>query len=459
VGTNSKQDHRRARRPAGEFLRRFLRGGRDEGGAVAIIFAAAVVMLVPLVIGIFDIYMGTTQRNRLQDALDAAALYAARSTATTDAQVQAAGLKALNANLVTLEGVSLVSSSFTLKDGVVTASAAVTAPSLGLWPHDNLTADTTVVRASNNIEVSLILDTTGSMAGSKISSLKTAANQLVQIVVQDQQNPTYSKMAIIPYSMGVNVSSTYATAVRGSLKSGTSTTPGSQTFQFTSPSGNTNKFDASTCVTERTGAEAYTDAPPTTALLGINYPSAANNPCLTNTLLPLTSDKTALTNKINGLVAAGSTGGHIGVAWGWYMVSPKFAYLWPSISQPAAYGTEHLLKVVILMTDGEYNSPYCKGVIAQDATSGSGNTTDHINCNAPNGSAYSQSATLCTNMKKAGVIVYTVGFQVSSDASAQNLVKGCATDASHVYLPTTGSDLQIAFQAIGQDISNLRISK
>lgn len=34
----------------------------------------------------------------------------------------------------------------------------------------------------------------------------------------------------------------------------------------------------------------------------------------------------------------------------------------------------------------------------------------------------------------------------------------CATDAQHVYLPSTGTALKDAFRAIGQDISRLRIS-
>jgi len=53
----------------------------------------------------------------------------------------------------------------------------------------------------------------------------------------------------------------------------------------------------------------------------------------------LSTDKTTLKSKIAGLVAKGSTGGQLGVAWGWYMLSPNFGYLWPSASQrPACSG-------------------------------------------------------------------------------------------------------------------------
>ncbi len=49
------------------------------------------------------------------------------------------------------------------------------------------------------------------------------------------------------------------------------------------------------------------------------------------------------------------------------MISPNFSYLWPTASQPAAYGTPKLFKIVILMTDGEFNTSYCNGVISQDS--------------------------------------------------------------------------------------------
>ena len=52
-----------------------------------------------------------------------------------------------------------------------------------------------------------------------------------------------------------------------------------------------------------------------------------------------------------------------------------------------------------------------------------------------------------------------VGFDVGSDASAEAIVRECATDAEHVYLPATGAALKTAFRAIGEDISRLRISK
>ena len=243
--------------------------------------------------------------------------------------------------------------------------------------------------------------------------------------------------------------------------------PGCQYFAFITQTGGVRTHQISTCVTERAGADAFTDTAPNISPLGRNYPntpaatpiSSTPNPCLANTIVPLTSDKTALHTAVNALAAGGSTGGHIGVAWGWYLVSPNFGYLFPSASQPGTYAATDLRKVAILMTDGEYNSVYCSGVISKDSTSGSGATSDHINCNAPNGDAYTQAKTLCSNMRMAGITIYTVGLNVINTPAAQDLVQNCATDASHVYLPANGTALKDAFHDIAIRVSQLRLSK
>ncbi len=443
---------------------------RSERGGVAIMFGLAFPVVAVLSFFAVDFSRASMARQSMQEALDSAALIAARSAATTSDGIDAVGDAAFTAELPTptiLQGVAPNSSgrisnvTFTLTGTKVTASAVATVTPLlaGVYlaPTITLHTSTEVTRSSNNIEVAMVLDNTGSMAGQRIQDLKDAASNLVDIVVQDVQTPFYTKVAVVPYNMGVNVGA-YATQVRGSYTAGTCNTPGCASYKFTNPSSQSKTFAITNCVSERTGANAFTDASPIVAPLGRNY-AAPTNGCVAGQIMPLSSDKTALKASINAMTAGGSTGGHIGVAWGWYLVSPNFGYLWPTASQPAAYGADKLIKVVILMTDGEYNSTYCNGVISKDSTTGSGATTDHINCNAPNGNSYLQAQTLCTNMKAAGVIVYTVGFDVIATPAAQSLIANCATDSAHVYLPADGTALKDAFAAIAEDISNLRISK
>lgn len=646
VGDLKTEHDGERRRLAALFRRRLTDGARDERGVVAIIFALAVVVLVPLVLGLFDLYTATEQRARLQDAIDAAALYAARSDKNTDAEIDALGDKALSANLKLIRGTTLISSDFSLADNNTKVIGSAKIQTLAIAPffsHPAMTVSTQVVRNSKNLEVSLMLDVTGSMnSGTRIADLRAAAVQLVDLVVKDQQTPFYSKLALVPWSAGVNLGSyadgargapvaskaitgaawasgtaktitgisnanpgvvtasnnfingdyVYITGVKGMtqvnnkiyvvanatsasfklsgvntntnngynvytsggtvtkclvstcalvvtsnnhgftngayvvvkdlggittasvslggashnvngngtpgtgyvytvgnvtantfslaeavLPSGTYTSGGSAScttygcpyYRFTPASGGGVKvFTNSTCVSERTGTNSYTDVSPATSPVGFNYPaenaiapSAVNttNKCLTNQVVPLSTDKTSLKATINGLVAEGSTGGQVGTAWGWYMVSPNFGSLWPNASQrPALYTQENTIKAVVLMTDGALNSPYCNGVIAKDALSGSGSASDHESCNSTNGTTLAQSLALCAAMHTAGVVVYTVGFQITGDTNAETLINTCATDSRHVYLPTSGAQLSDAFKAIGVELNNLRIA-
>lgn len=633
---------------AGGRLRRFAaRLAEARRGNVAMIFALALPALVLMTLGGVDIHRASTVRVNLQDALDAAALAAARSSYTTDAQLTTIGLAALKANLQAYPDITLREdqTNFTLNsDQVVIATSVVDVktivaniflPPYGKFMDDKLPvgAHSEVNRSSKNLEVALVLDITGSMSGSRITSLKSAADDLIDMVVQDLQTPYYSKMSIIPYSMGVNLGS-YVNTARGtptagrsisgaSWKTGTarsvstitranpgeitttanhgystgdfvwisgvsgmtqindrayrvvkvdnnsfnlqtwngsswsnlktrssdgfssyssggtvqpcqvsdcsivvtanghglsndnyvyitgvngmtqinngSSVPGYQVSNvttntysigvrgmswsnyssggtsycaeygclyrvFTNAEGNLQRLQNSDCVSERTGTNAYTSTYTSSASnrVGFNYPASQSsrnsNSCPENELRPLSSSRTTLHSLVDDLTVGGSTAGQIGMAWGWYTISPSFNAMWPSATA-GALNDDDILKAVVFMTDGEFNTPYCSGVIASDAASGSGEAENHINCAATNGDPFAQTLALCTAMKAQGIIVYTVGFSVAAGGQAANLMANCATGSDYAFLPASGADLSDAFKAIGRDITRLRISK
>jgi Flp pilus assembly protein TadG len=454
---------------------------RDQRGVSAVAFAISFAVLTPMALGVFDVYQSTEQRGKLQDALDAAALYAAKSNAVTTADINTVGQKALTANLQLIQGATLKDANFTLTDNVkVTAVASVALPAYAPmeYTHTPVTVNSEVVRGGNNIEVAMVLDNSTSMAGASLTSLKSAANQLIDLVVSDSQTPFYSKVSVVPYGNGVNAGA-YADTARGPILSAADVACannanglGCPNYKFANSSNGQNRtLPSSTCVSERTGSEAYTDAPPTTALVGLNYAvpyvnsSNPGNPCISAKMAPLSSNKSDLHDSVNALTSCCSTGGHIGVAWGWYTLSPNWNSVFTGSSKPAAYTAPNTIKALILMTDGEYNSVYCKGVIAKigtnsTATTGSGDPLDHINCLGTNGKdAYAQAQALCTAMKTPpnNVVIYTVGLNLAN-ANAQTLVANCATDAKHVYLPANGAQLQIAFQQIAANLNRLRLS-
>ena len=200
----------------------------DVRGNVAMLFGLSLPVLILMTFGGVDIHRLSTVKVNLQDALDAATLAAARSPYTSDADLKRVGLAALKANLQAYPNVTLEEdrTTFTLSaDDVVIANARVQVETLVanifLPPYGQMMDDTMPVgghsevdRSSRNIEVALVLDVTGSMAGQRIIDLKAAAVELVDIIVQPIQTPYYSKLALVPYSMGVNVGSN-ANAIRG----------------------------------------------------------------------------------------------------------------------------------------------------------------------------------------------------------------------------------------------------
>jgi Flp pilus assembly protein TadG len=229
-----------------------------------------------------------------------------------------------------------------------------------------------------------------------------------------------------------------------------------QFFRFTDRDGSTRIQEITTCVSERIGSDRYTNAAPSTSPVGRVYTPPGVG-CPAATIMPLSSSKTDLKASINAYVAEGSTAGQIGTAWGWYMIDPNFAYLWPTASQPAAYTKPELLKVVIIMTDGVFNSEYCNGVLSRDSIDYGG--VRRINCNATNGDGTVQALAQCTAMKAAGVVVYSVGFELGGNDTAEDFIEKCATSDDHVYLPSGGGALKDAFASIGKDIMKLRLSK
>lgn len=601
----------------------------DLRGNVAMLFGLSLPVLILMTLGGVDIHRMSTVRMNLQDALDAATLAAARSPYTRNEDLQRVGLAALRANLQAYPNVTLEEdqTTFVLSDEVVIADARVQVKTLVanifLPPYGQLMDDylpvgshSEVDRSSRNLEVALVMDVTGSMAGQRIADLKAAAKELVDIIVQPVQTPYYSKLALVPYSMGVNLGSN-ANAARGTpatfvnitgavinlvgseniISSATRTRPvvitsdnhgfnnydvvwitgasgmtqlnnkayqvrnrttntfelytlggnrvdgrdwnsysgnarvrrcqnndcsitltanghglsnndyvyitgvggmtqinnetflvgnvtsntftidpnassltpytsggrawcarqGCSYFAFENMYGDLRTHAITSCVTERTGAQAYTDVSPSTARVGRNY-AGSSNPCLDATVQPLTSNKNALKDAIDDYDVEGSTAGQIGIGWGWYMVSPNFNSLWPS-NGAAEYNSARTLKAVIIMTDGEFNTPYCSGVISRDAGSGSGDNREKINCSADNGNPFDQGRAMCAAMKARGVLVYTVGFQIASGGDAASMLQACASTPANFYLPASGGDLSEAFAAIGRDITQLRISK
>jgi len=223
---------------------------------------------------------------------------------------------------------------------------------------------------------------------------------------------------------------------------------GCEWYRFNNYSGGTTTYRVSKCVTERV-TDAYTDTAPATTWLGMSYVNGSGTCDLAQQITPLTPDKIKLHAEADAMTTHGSTAGHLGTAWAWYLLASKFGDVWNDAENvPASYTAPNTMKVAILMTDGDYNQQYCNGV-----------DNDSISdCTQPNSST-TQARALCTAMKAAGVIVYTVGFRIAKNSSQATTMSNCASDAGKAFLPANGQALIDDFEEIAQNITNMRLSK
>jgi hypothetical protein len=257
------------------------------------------------------------------------------------------------------------------------------------------------------------------MHGRKLDDLKDAVGDLLDILLPDSGTTSKVRIGLAPFSAGVN-----AGAFAGAVSNGRS---------------------SNGCVYERhNSADQDTDvAPVGKAALKGNLDLPGAGACSANaSVLPLSDDKDLLRRTVNAYTDRGSTAGHLGSAWAWYLLSPSWSAIFPGSSRPASYNDGRTVKYAILMTDGIYN-------------------TVEGRSNGDHGSTARRSSTAaietCDAMKAKGIVVYTIGFEAPSDA--KDTLRACASSRTKFYDASNGDQLRAAFRDIASEINNLRLSQ
>jgi len=460
----SQADHGRAGRLIASVTRGLSRFRRDRSGDIAIIFALSAVAMCLFVGAAVDIGRWLHARQLTVAAMDAAVLAGGRELQLDSTNLSGAIATAKQFYAENVKGRAPVVSDtidFTTADNntsfTANGNAFIATPLLAfanitklpLLDSSGVEYSKAQLKAGGNgsgdLEIALMLDVTGSMAGSKIKDMRAAATDLVDIVVAADQSQQSSRLALIPFSEGVRLPSTSNAAARGSPANSVTLTCSwwGGTYPCT--------YSLTNCVAERTGNDKYTDAAPAAGNYVMSVYKNGSSCALSSAeeLVPLTSDKTLLKNRIAGLDDGGPTAGQIGTAWAWYTLSPNWNSLWPAANQAAAYGTK-LQKIAILMTDGEYNTDYD----SHGVRTGSGGAGP-----AANESSTNQARALCTGMKAKGITVYTVGFDLGGNQTAIDTLNQCATDAGKFYNTNDGEQLKQAFRDIALKISQLYLTQ
>lgn len=444
---------------------------QDTAGDVAIIFGLMATTLFMLIGGAVDLGRWLNARDHTMAAIDSAILAGGRTLQTrtanqTTAQAEAAAVAMAKRyyDQAVLTRVSIIANSDNVTFQVVDngkgltaiGNAQISTPFMGfagiktlpLLNTKGADAQKAVLEQGGNIEVAVMLDTSGSMGettatgSTKIADMKLAATDLVNIVVPDYQGEYKSRVALVPFSGDVRLPSSWMASV--TIPNPLASIGLNPVYQL-----------ASSCVAERTGTNKYTDAAPGIGsyILNVYTTNASCSQYSTDdAVVAMSMDKAMLNTKISQLDLGGGTAGHIGTAWAYYMLSPNWASVVPTASAPTPYNTPKTQKVAILMTDGEYNYTH-------DSSGRPGG-------NSANGStSAAQAMNICTQMKANNIVVYTIGFDLQGNTTAINTLKNCATNDplvpgdDHFYDAADGNALRAAFRDIGLKISKLHLAQ
>lgn len=426
---------------------------RDTGGAVAILFGVSCVVLFGLIGLAVDTSRYYNYTSHMQQALDAAALAGAKllpddqvSDGDIETLVNAYFSEAMSKTGVTANGVPTATIRIDRSKNEVEVTGTARLPAMlstMMLPSDSVDIGRTskVVFDMKKIEMSMVLDITGSMnSNNKLADLKIAAKDVIEELYNGSLSEDGVRIALAPYSASVNAGA-YAPQVTN-IPATTSCSWQDHEWRCRDVAG----VDQDTCVIERQGMNAATEAAP----VGVDkLPNVPTLPygrylCPPSTVLGLQgkSQKQEVLDTIDSYVAAGATAGHIGAAWGWYLLSPE----WSSVlgaSAPKAYGEENVEKSMIIMTDGEFNTSYLTG----------GNTPGDTQADE----FYAQFDALCNGAKAKGIKVFTVGFDLNSPRALAELQK-CATGPENFFDAKTGAQLKQAFKDIAKKLNTLRVA-
>ena len=348
------------------------RFAKDESGAV-FIFALMLFVLMAMMGGIaVDLMRYETTRTTLQNTLDRSTLAAASLSQKLDPE-------AVVRDYVAKVGLTQFLTSVTVVNDPnyrnVNAKAMVdTQPFfLHMIGVDEFKApgSSTAEQRVSNVEVMLVLDVSGSMAGTKMTNLKSAASEFVETVLTSNTSNLIS-IGIVPYNGQVNLGPVLSPRYQLINPTGVSDTacvdlaPGAYTTTVIprnvnlSATAYADTFSGTDTVTGTNASSPYSDSNKT--------PTAGNRwcpPSTVNVVRPPNNDVTNMKTYINNLTAIGATSTNAGLKWGMALLDPDSRPLFATLAstnkipssysnRPFDYTDKNAMKVIVLMTDGDH---------------------------------------------------------------------------------------------------------
>lgn len=248
------------------------------------------------------------------------------------------------------------------------------------------TATSIAEESIGNVEISLVLDVSGSMRGTKLTNLKSAAEDFIDEMILKSEDGRLS-ISIVPYSEQVSVPDYLMNAMNT-----IGANEVANCIDFQDSDYETTDFNYYDIVDSGGNIIRKGDYVPQTLHFKDNGSSdkrfndtlVSSNTCRLETatdqreMTIIQSDPDILKDQIKNLVASGWTSIDVGLKWGLTLLDDSIQPLIAQIAssseipnsfavRPAQNKTTDTLKVLVLMTDGEntyqhkVNSPYNEG--------------------------------------------------------------------------------------------------
>jgi len=472
---------------------------RNKNGNFAIIFALALIPVLGVIGVAIDYARALEVRTHLASALDSA-LLAAKQEYDNDNSVDLNEVITafINANYdkagSTISSRPEVSHSVG-KNGALGATATAGVPTtftqLLNFKSIPVSASSTVTNGGTSIEVALVVDNSGSMMGSKLSSLEKSATDMVDALMPKNKSDN-AKIALVPFSSYVNIGTkhrnepgvdvpadysvkrkagcwnTYPNSTRKCKKTEYKTTCYNDGVPYTCTktkysdctgdsgdpvekcsSGKTVEYRWYGCVASReaplnTSDDSYWAEVP--GMMG------SSNNCEYSELTRLTNNKETIRSGIGKMKARGETYLPAGLMWGWRALSDSIPF-----ADGVSYSElQKVKKAIVLMTDGANTKSMklSQGEHTQNNKDGLIWSHDAGDFDEANYLA----SELCDNIKAEDVMIYTIAFDVA-DPTVKALMSNCAGNGGKYYGASDRTELAAAFKKIAASLQSLRLSK
>ncbi len=456
----------------------------DTAGSIATWFSLSLLGLIVMSGGAVDLAQASSNKAKLQNVADAAALAAIQGN--TKSEMRELGMYSVKTNTfmkrsnITMSKVKIrpVIDSSGTRSATVRLTADHKTAFLSLIGIETIKigSASVVEQAGSNIEFALVLDISFSMAGGKVANLKNSAQKFVDIVMGGENKSDSVSMNIVPFGGNVNLGNSLASLLmpnnvnanwdpsevdyRNATKS--PTLAADALYRFT---------DGMNCV--ETKLEDYN-----TGLIPNHSRSQLPRFLHGNSMLPICPEdssstlfnsgtKADLKYKINQLQLSHGTGMDVGAAWGLKSLSPNYrGELGGEFPDRPGDFNGKVKKVLIIMTDGNITGQgrprnlydanrFTDPSKMKNKTlylSGDGTTPTSTD------NASGRFKTVCDNAAANGIEVYTIGFKIERGGSADQLLDYCATNSKN-YFFVEDNQLNKAFTDIAQSVSEVRIVK